>query len=607
MIDLFPLTVEFATPLPQAIDLLGQELQAPIASCLLVMDGLELVGILTDWDVVRLLASGMPVDSKFTVADVMMQPVTTLRETELHEPFNALSLLRQQQINHLPIVDSASKLVGLITPATIQQSLQPTNLLKLYRVRDVMGNQVVHANPHTSVLELAQLMMAHHVNNVVIVDEDAEQDLVPIGLVTARDILCLQTRGGDLVKTSAQTIMQAPLFCLNPADSLWLACEEMRQRQVRCLVVIDLAGKLLGLVMQADLLRSLDLTEMQKSLRQLWQSLRQSETKTVNQLHSRAQELERVVQTRNAQLEEQAKCDRLLATTTLQIHQSLNLEETLNTTVSEVRKLLQTDRAIIYRLQSDGSGVVVMESVQPGWMPMLGKSIYDQAFVEHWLDAYQHGRIQAIDDIYKAGLSPGYINLLAEFQVRANLVVPILSNQQLWGLLITQHCGKSWRWQNWEIRLLEQLVKQVGIAIQQSELFQRVQMELSERQRLEGELAQLFNLSPDLVGMIGVDGYFKRLNPAFTKTLGYTHQELLAKPLLSFVHPDDRATTQTALEQLASGEQPLSYFESRYRCQDETYKWLAWTVAPDDPTQGLLYTIARDITEQKEAAARQIN
>lgn len=604
MMDLFPLTVEFATPLPQAIEQLGQEPHETIASCLLVMDGLELVGILTEWDLVRLLASGLVVDSKFTVADVMMQPVTTLRETELQEPFYALSLLRQRHIHHLPIVDSAAKLVGLITPTTIQQSLQPTNLLKLYRVLDVMSSQVPHADLHLSVLELAQLMMEHHANNVVIVDE-AEQNLVPIGLVTARDILHLQARGGDLLKTSAQTIMQAPLFCLNPADSLWLACEEMRQRQVRCLVVTEPAGKLLGLVTQADLLRSLDPTEMQNSLRQLRQSIRQSETKAVDRLQNRTLELERVVQTRNAQLEEQAKCDRLLASTTLQIHRSLNLEETLNTTVSEVRKLLQTDRAIIYRLQPDGNGVVVMESVQPDRVSMLGKSIHDQGFVQSWLDAYQHGRIQAIDDIYKAGLSPSYINLLAEFQVRAHLVVPILSNQQLWGLLIAQHCDKFWRWQNWEIRLLEQLVKQVGIAIQQSELFQRVQMELSERQRLEGELARIFNLSPDLVGVIGVDGYLQRLNPAFTKTLGYTDRELLAEPLLHFVHLDDRAATQAALEQLASGEQPLSYFENRYRCRDETYKWLAWTAAPDDSTPGLIYTIARDITEQKESTARQ--
>ncbi|MDY7015126.1 MAG: PAS domain S-box protein, partial [Cyanobacteriota bacterium] len=118
-----------------------------------------------------------------------------------------------------------------------------------------------------------------------------------------------------------------------------------------------------------------------------------------------------------------------------------------------------------------------------------------------------------------------------------------------------------------------------------------------ERRQLEEELEQFFTVSLDLLCVAGMDGYFKRLNPAFCETLGHSRSELLAQPFLSFVHPDDRAATQAEVEKLAAGQLVLS-FENRYRCKDGSYRWIAWKACPI-PEKKLVYAAARDVTDSK--------
>jgi PAS domain S-box-containing protein len=122
-----------------------------------------------------------------------------------------------------------------------------------------------------------------------------------------------------------------------------------------------------------------------------------------------------------------------------------------------------------------------------------------------------------------------------------------------------------------------------------------------ERKRAEEELDRFFMLSLDLMCIAGFDGYFKRLNPAWERALGYTLDELLARPYLDFVHPDDRSVTIDEAARVVGGHHVLA-FENRYRHKNGTYRWLEWFGIPY-PGEQVTYAAARDITERKEATA----
>ena len=108
----------------------------------------------------------------------------------------------------------------------------------------------------------------------------------------------------------------------------------------------------------------------------------------------------------------------------------------------------------------------------------------------------------------------------------------------------------------------------------------------------QGEVfEQFFSLSLDMLCIAGVDGYFKRLNPAFAR-LGYTEAELLSTPAIEFVHPEDRESSRAG--------SPTLKRESRFRCKDGSYRWIAWTAA--SAPSGMTYAVGRDITDSKLAA-----
>jgi PAS domain S-box-containing protein len=108
-----------------------------------------------------------------------------------------------------------------------------------------------------------------------------------------------------------------------------------------------------------------------------------------------------------------------------------------------------------------------------------------------------------------------------------------------------------------------------------------------------------FNLSVDMLCLAGFDGYFKRINTAWTRTLGFTQAELMARPYMDFVHPDDRAATVAEAGQLAHGATSV-HFRNRYESRDGSYRWLAWAAMPATASQ-TIFAVARDITQEVEA------
>ena len=116
------------------------------------------------------------------------------------------------------------------------------------------------------------------------------------------------------------------------------------------------------------------------------------------------------------------------------------------------------------------------------------------------------------------------------------------------------------------------------------------------------ELDRFFRLSLDMFCVATFDGYFVRLNPAWQTVLGFSEAELRTSPFIDFVHPDDRAATIEAMSALLTGAQVVG-FENRYRAKDGSYKWLQWASAPF-AAQGLIYAVARDVTDRKMAEGR---
>ncbi len=184
-------------------------------------------------------------------------------------------------------------------------------------------------------------------------------------------------------------------------------------------------------------------------------------------------------------LQQQLKRERLVNSIQERIRSSLNLEEVLTMAVEEVRQFLSTDRTVIYRFNPDWSGFIAVESVAADTMPILGIDINDPCFQECYVSVYEKGHLRAIDDIYTAGISECHINLLSQFQIKANLVIPILQGKKLWGLLIAHHCRSQRLWNSSEIESLKQISVQLAIAIQQSTLFEQAKTEITERKLAE--------------------------------------------------------------------------------------------------------------------------
>lgn len=288
--------------LPAEADLFA--LPAP-SDYALILSNTRLLGLFTEQDMVRLIASGQPLEG-LSIQQVMVQPVITLSESDMQDVFSALNVMRVHQIRHLPVINANHKILGVVTPETLQRALHSVDLLRLRQVREVMDTEVIHIPPTVSVLQATQLMTHHRVSCVVITEHlessvntktaelehelqtfqpssfpphrsSPQADFKPLGIITERDIVQFHRLELVLSQLQVQAVMSTPLLPASPKDSLWQVCQQMQQYRVRRLVVIGQMGELQGIITLSSILQVLDPMEMYGVLDMLQGKIRRLE------------------------------------------------------------------------------------------------------------------------------------------------------------------------------------------------------------------------------------------------------------------------------------------------------------------------------------------
>ena len=192
------------------------------------------------------------------------------------------------------------------------------------------------------------------------------------------------------------------------------------------------------------------------------------------------------------ELQRQNLRSQLFTEITLKIRQSLQIKEILQITVTEVQKIIHSDRVLIYQPLADGSETTVVEAVVSGWLAIKEKKLTDAYFQaeytqQYYLQQYRQRRDIELAELDIAEVQKSQMELLQEFGVKSNLVIPILVKEELCGLLIVHQCSSSRQWSSFETHLLRQIADQVGIALAQAQMLsaetqQRRELEIARQQ-----------------------------------------------------------------------------------------------------------------------------
>ncbi|MCX8063350.1 MAG: PAS domain S-box protein, partial [Anaerolineales bacterium] len=260
----------------------------------------------------------------------------------------------------------------------------------------------------------------------------------------------------------------------------------------------------------------------------------------------------------------------LLHRLTINIRRSLDLETVLHTALAEVRQLLGIDRTLIFRFDADGSGEVVAESVAHPRFSLLNRNFHDPCFHREVAEAYLQGRVFAVADINTADMAQCHRDFLAQLQVHATLVVPIIEDEGLWGLLLCHHCASPRPWAIDEVELIRQLGEQLGFGIHRAELVSALHQEKERYRRvLEAQTELLYRCTPE--------GHLTFGNPAFFRYLAAAGLSCDFGDVIE--HPFDPLTRQRFQQHLQAltPTQPISTIECGVTLGEGCFAWFEWT------------------------------
>ncbi|QXE24230.1 multi-sensor signal transduction histidine kinase [Richelia sinica FACHB-800] len=201
------------------------------------------------------------------------------------------------------------------------------------------------------------------------------------------------------------------------------------------------------------------------------------------------------IQTRADDMQQAAEQRRILFDLVVKIRESLDLEIIFNTTVQEVRRSLKADRVGIFRFDPDiglCSGEFIAEDVVPKFDSALGVKVQDYYLSEHYAPKYQQGEVQVVSDLNCLGSKVPHLDIIERFQVKAQIVVPLMEGDKLWGLMCIHQCTHPRHWEEEELTFVTQVAAQLSVALLQANLFQQSSL-LGQTRAEANQLAQTLN------------------------------------------------------------------------------------------------------------------
>jgi len=222
----------------------------------------------------------------------------------------------------------------------------------------------------------------------------------------------------------------------------------------------------------------------------------------------------------------------------LQIHHATEVNGALAIAVRECHTQLQTDRVVVYRLIPEAQAIVLAESVDAGWQSMCGDQLANSCPTDVWVNRYQQTPWNELVNVEGNELAPCYQEMLAHFQVQANLMVPILVHDHLWGLLIAHHCRSDRTWHRLEVQFLQQVALHLGLRIQTITTYKTTETTLRQYE-------QIVSATPDCVALIDRNYVYQAINQTYVRwnnkaadeIIGHSVSQLLGQSLFEEIKP----------------------------------------------------------------------
>ncbi|WP_144051442.1 PAS domain S-box protein [Geminocystis herdmanii] len=463
---------------------------------LIVVDNLIPLGVISEQTILKTVTFNLNTYSLH--AKDFCESFPSYQEKQLPDIFSIAQNIYQQKSIIYGCLNERNKLIGIISDQSLCRHFYTESFYQSICIAEVIEPNLTVITENISLFSLIKKINIHqHLQGFIYQEESL------IKIITLKNIIkyflnphwkektIKELKTDDLLSkkqsekiTFISNLLETQnniLISHNFSDSIINSClinnysEEYQNHETKCYLKIY---DRLNIVNARHLIKVLTPSWQQEYLRQQQKEL--NSIKTAFKVEKK-----------------QVEQEKLLSQLSQRIRKSLHLEEILNSTVNEVRQFLDCDRVIVYQLYPDGDGVIIAESVVNGVMSILGRVVQDHCFAKDFIQPYLNGRIQAVDNVFEANLSPCHLDLLLGIEIQANLVVPIIFHDRLWGLLAAQNCRQPRQWLEDELELLQKLASQVAIAIQQSEYAQKA-LQVAQYQTAIATLGNTALVSNDL-------------------------------------------------------------------------------------------------------------